>query len=86
MKASAFDPVPPMAVVTETVTEPAACSGTFTVSFVAPVTCTVVPGVVPNVTAVTVAKLDPVTVTVSTFVLVAGPLSGVTLVTVGTGM
>ena len=52
-------------------------------SFVELVTCTVVPGVVPKSTAVTVVKLVPVTVTVVP--PAAGPEVGVTLATVGEG-
>ena len=81
MKAVASEPVPPAAV-TDTATVPVP-DGSFTVSFVELVTCTVVPGVEPKSTAVTVVKLVPVTVTVVP--PAAGPLAGLTLVTVGAG-
>ena len=82
MKAVASEPEPEVEL-TETETLPALPDGSFTVSFVELVTCTVVPGVEPKSTPVTVVKLVPVTVTVVP--PARGPLAGVTLVTVGEG-
>ena len=81
MKAVVSFPVPPAAV-TETATVPVP-AGSFTVSCVGLTTVTEVPGVVPKSTAVTVVKLEPVTVTVVP--PAAGPVVGATLVTVGFG-
>ena len=68
--------------VTETVPVPA---GTTTVSEVEPVTSTEVPALVPKSTLVD-PESNPVPVTVTVLVPPAGPLFGVTAVTVGAAL
>ncbi len=72
--------VPP-AVVTETVTAPAACAGAVAVICVALLTVKLVAGVLPKVTAVAPVRFVPVIVTLVPPVV--GPDVGLMLVTVG---
>jgi hypothetical protein len=68
--------------VTATVTAPAACAGVVAVIVVPLTTTTLVAAVPPKVTPAPAAKFVPVIVTA--VAPAAGPLFGLTLVTVGT--
>jgi hypothetical protein len=80
VNAPALPPVPPVPV-SVTATGASAWAGVLTVTFVGPVTCTVVPGAPPNVTALAPVRLVPVTVT--GVPPATGPFDGVTEVMVG---
>jgi hypothetical protein len=72
----------PPAAANATATGPPVWAGVFTVSFVGPVTWTVVPGVPPKVTAAVPVRLVPLIVT--TVPPAVGPLVGEIVETVGT--
>ena len=74
--------VPP-GVVTLTSTVPTARAGEVIVRVLSLVTCRLVPGVTPNLTAV--APVNPVPVIVTTVPPAADPVAGEMLVTVGAG-